>query len=126
MGQAAAKRFADAGASVFVLGRTFGSSQASAELSSHIAPLIYDVRSPVSVSSALESVLPHGSPEASIHTAGINTADAGPCSKKPPGDQPGNTPRQRMKDSGVGHRHMENPDTDLDHALKAIRSSGSP
>ncbi len=40
MGQAAAKRFADAGANVFALGRTLDSLKETADLSSRIIPLV--------------------------------------------------------------------------------------
>jgi NAD(P)-dependent dehydrogenase (short-subunit alcohol dehydrogenase family) len=75
MGRATAKRFADAGAETFVLGRTLGSLQATADLSSRITPLVCDVADSGSVSEALECVLHRGVPTALIHTAGINTPD---------------------------------------------------
>jgi NAD(P)-dependent dehydrogenase (short-subunit alcohol dehydrogenase family) len=75
MGQAVSKRFADAGARTFALGRTLASLQATAELSDNITPLVCDVADSASVSTALESILPHGPPDALIHTAGINTPD---------------------------------------------------
>ena len=75
MGQSAAKRFADAGANVFALGRTLDSLKETARLSGRITPLVCDVASPVSVSAALDSILQHGVPDVLIHTAGINTAD---------------------------------------------------
>jgi len=75
MGQAAAKRFADAGAKTFALGRTLESLHATAALSPNIVPLVCDVADSVSVSAALAAVLEHGVPDALIHTAGINTPD---------------------------------------------------
>ncbi len=75
MGQAAAKRFAEAGAKIFVLGRTVDSLEATANLSPNIIPLACDVSETAGVSSALATVMEHGVPDALIHTAGINTAD---------------------------------------------------
>lgn len=75
MGQAAAKRFADAGAKTFVFGRTLESLQESAALSPNIIPVVCDVADGVSVASAMAEVLKNGAPHALIHTAGINTPD---------------------------------------------------
>lgn len=75
MGQAAAKRFAEAGAKTFVFGRTLESLQECAALSPNIIPLVCDVADMASVTTALAEVLKYGSPFALIHTAGINTPD---------------------------------------------------
>ncbi len=75
MGQAAAQRFAKAGAKTFVFGRTLESLQATTALSPNIVPLICDVADTASIANALDTVLEHGAPDVLIHTAGINTAD---------------------------------------------------
>lgn len=75
MGQAAAKRFAEAGARTFVFGRTLESLQESAALSTNIVPVVCDVADSSSVATAMAEVLQHGVPFALIHTAGINTPD---------------------------------------------------
>ena len=75
MGQAAAKRFAEAGAKTFVFGRTLEPLQETAALSKNIHPVICDVADAPSVAAALNEVLKHGAPFALIHTAGINTPD---------------------------------------------------
>jgi NAD(P)-dependent dehydrogenase (short-subunit alcohol dehydrogenase family) len=75
MGQAAAKRFAEAGAKTFVFGRTLESLQECASLSSNIVPVVCDVADAASIGSAMEVVLTHGVPNVLIHTAGINTPD---------------------------------------------------
>ena len=75
MGQAAARRFAEAGAKTFVFGRTLESLQESAALSPNITPVVCDVADSGSVTSAMEVVLRSGPPDALIHTAGINTPD---------------------------------------------------
>ncbi len=75
MGQAAAKRFAEAGAVTFVFGRTLESLQETAGLSPSIRPVICDVADAASVSAAMAAVLKQGTPHALIHTAGINTPD---------------------------------------------------
>ena len=76
MGQAAAKRFAEAGAKTFVFGRTLESLQESAAISPLIVPVVCDVADAASVAAALETVLQQGgTPHALIHTAGINTPD---------------------------------------------------
>lgn len=75
MGQAAAKRFAEAGAKTFVFGRTVESLQATAALSPNIIPVACDVADVESVAAAMNIVLQHGVPFALIHTAGINTPD---------------------------------------------------
>lgn len=75
MGQAAAKRFADAGARTFVFGRTLDALQATADLSPNITPVVCDVADTNSVSAALDTVRRVGPPDLLIHTAGINTAD---------------------------------------------------
>jgi NAD(P)-dependent dehydrogenase (short-subunit alcohol dehydrogenase family) len=75
MGQAAAKRFAEAGAKTFVFGRTLESLQESASFSPNIVPVVCDVADAASIGSAMEVVLTHGVPNVLIHTAGINTPD---------------------------------------------------
>ena len=75
MGQAAAKRFADAGAKTFVLGRTLESLEETAALSENILAVPCDVADTASIETALKSILEHGAPDVLIHTAGINTAD---------------------------------------------------
>lgn len=75
MGQAAAKRFADAGAKIFVFGRTMESLQESAQASPNIVPVVCDVADAGSVRDAMEVVLKSGVPNVLVHTAGINTAD---------------------------------------------------
>ncbi|MEX2579404.1 MAG: SDR family oxidoreductase [Verrucomicrobiales bacterium] len=75
MGQAAARRFAEAGAKTFVFGRSLGSLQEAAALSPRIVPVVCDAADPKSVASAMETVLEEGAPHALIHTAGINTPD---------------------------------------------------
>ena len=72
MGQTAAKRFADAGAKTFVLGRTLASLEESASLSEKITPVVCDVSDAASVATAMEEI---GTPDTLIHTAGINTPD---------------------------------------------------
>lgn len=75
MGQAAAKRFADAGAKTFIFGRTLESLQETAALSKNILPVVCDVADTTSVTTAIGEVMKHGVPFALIHTAGINTPD---------------------------------------------------
>jgi NAD(P)-dependent dehydrogenase (short-subunit alcohol dehydrogenase family) len=75
MGQAAAKRFAEAGAKTFVFGRTLESLQESAAISPNIIPIVCDVADSASIVSGMAEVLKHGTPHALIHTAGINTPD---------------------------------------------------
>jgi NADP-dependent 3-hydroxy acid dehydrogenase YdfG len=75
MGQAAASRFAEAGATVFVFGRTLESLKESAALSAKIIPVVCDVADAASVAGAIETVLARGFPRLLIHTAGINTPD---------------------------------------------------
>lgn len=75
MGQAAAKRFAEAGAKTFVFGRTLESLEAAAAMSPNIVPVVCDVSDSGSITAALEEVLETGAPDLLIHTAGINTAD---------------------------------------------------
>ena len=75
MGQAAARRFAEAGAKTFVFGRTLESLDETASLSPLIVPVVCDVADSASVASALETVLRQGTPDVLIHTAGINTPD---------------------------------------------------
>ena len=72
MGQAAAKRFADAGATVYALGRTMASLEATAVYSDLITPIVCDVADPESVASAMATI---GTPDILVHTAGINTPD---------------------------------------------------
>jgi NAD(P)-dependent dehydrogenase (short-subunit alcohol dehydrogenase family) len=75
MGQAAARRFAEAGAHTFVFGRTMQSLEETAALSPRIRPVVCDVADSASVGTALGVVLQQGVPDALIHTAGINTPD---------------------------------------------------
>jgi NAD(P)-dependent dehydrogenase (short-subunit alcohol dehydrogenase family) len=75
MGRAAAKRFAEAGAQVFVLGRSLDSLQESAGEAAGIVPVVCDVAEASSVAGAMGRVLERGVPWALIHTAGINTSD---------------------------------------------------
>jgi NAD(P)-dependent dehydrogenase (short-subunit alcohol dehydrogenase family) len=75
MGQAAARRFAEAGAKTFVFGRTLESLQEAAGFSPLILPVVCDVADPASVAAAMDTVLQHGVPLALVHTAGINTPD---------------------------------------------------
>jgi NAD(P)-dependent dehydrogenase (short-subunit alcohol dehydrogenase family) len=75
MGQAAAKRFAEAGAKTFVFGRTLESLQECASFSPNIVPVVCDVADAASIGSAMEVVSKHGAPNVLIHTAGINTPD---------------------------------------------------
>jgi NADP-dependent 3-hydroxy acid dehydrogenase YdfG len=75
MGQAAAKRFAEAGAKTFVFGRSLDSLQEAASASARIVPIVCDVADVNSIANAMEVVLSHGTPDVLIHTAGINTAD---------------------------------------------------
>jgi NAD(P)-dependent dehydrogenase (short-subunit alcohol dehydrogenase family) len=75
MGQAAAKRFAEAGAQTFIFGRTLESLQEAAALSPRIVPVVCDVSDSISVGTAMAQVLAHGAPHVLIHTAGINTPD---------------------------------------------------
>ena len=75
MGQAAARRFAEAGAKTFVFGRTVASLEETAALSPRIVPVVCDVADPASVASAMEIVQAQGTPFALIHTAGINSPD---------------------------------------------------
>ena len=75
MGQAAAKRFAEAGAVTLVFGRTLDALRETASLSPNIHPVVCDVADPASVAVAMAEVLQHGPPFALIHTAGINTPD---------------------------------------------------
>ena len=75
MGQAAAIRFAGAGANTFVFGRTLESLSETAGHSPLITPVVCDVSDTESVSAAMENVLSHGVPDLLIHTAGVNTPD---------------------------------------------------
>lgn len=75
MGQAAARRFAEAGAKTFVFGRTLESLEETAALSPRIVPVVCDVADSASVAAAMPTVLAAGTPFALIHTAGINTPD---------------------------------------------------
>ncbi len=76
MGQAAAKRFAEAGANTFVLGRTLESLEESSGFSDNITPVVCDVADSASVADALATIHSAGGvPDALIHTAGINTPD---------------------------------------------------
>lgn len=75
MGQAAAQRFAEAGAKTFVLGRSVDSLKECASFSANIIPVICDVAEEASVASAMELILKEGTPDLLIHTAGVNTPD---------------------------------------------------
>ena len=75
MGQAAAQRFAAAGAKTFVLGRTWEALEAAAKRSEKVTPVLCDVADSTSVDTAMETILESGAPDALIHTAGINTPD---------------------------------------------------
>jgi NAD(P)-dependent dehydrogenase (short-subunit alcohol dehydrogenase family) len=75
MGRAAARRFDDAGATTFVLGRTMDALRETADGREAIRPLQCDVADAGSVAAALEKILAVGPPAALIHTAGINTGD---------------------------------------------------
>lgn len=75
MGRATARRFAEAGAKTFVLGRSLDSLQQCAADSELIVPVVCDVADTSSVASAMESILEAGVPTGLIHTAGINTPD---------------------------------------------------
>jgi NAD(P)-dependent dehydrogenase (short-subunit alcohol dehydrogenase family) len=75
MGQAAARRFANAGARVFVFGRTLASLEEACAGEENIAPVVCDVADPESVAKAVEKVSKAGVPFALVHTAGINTPD---------------------------------------------------
>ena len=77
MGQAAAKRFADAGATTFVLGRTLDSLQESANMSERITPIVCDVADSASVAEALATILQHGCPDVLVHTTPLNSWDCG-------------------------------------------------
>lgn len=75
MGQAAALRFAEAGAKTFVFGRTQGSLEETAKLSENIIPVVCDVADTESIQKAMVTVEETGAPDLLVHTAGINTAD---------------------------------------------------
>lgn len=75
MGQAAAKRFAEAGAKTFVFGRTSEALAETAQLSPRIIPVVCDVADTQSIATAMAEVLSHGTPDVLVHTAGINTPD---------------------------------------------------
>jgi NAD(P)-dependent dehydrogenase (short-subunit alcohol dehydrogenase family) len=75
MGRPAARLFAEAGARVFVFGRTLGALEETAALAPGITPLVCDTSDPASVGAAMEIVLAEGAPAALIHTAGVNTPD---------------------------------------------------
>ncbi|MEM7384183.1 MAG: SDR family oxidoreductase [Verrucomicrobiota bacterium] len=75
MGQSAARRFAEAGATAYVLGRTRESLDEAAAFSPKILPLVCDVADPTSIARAMETIEASGGPHALIHTAGINTPD---------------------------------------------------
>lgn len=75
MGQAAAKKFADAGAKTFIFGRTVAALEETAALSENIVPVPCDVSDTASIGAAMQTVLESGTPDVLVHTAGINTAD---------------------------------------------------
>ncbi len=106
MGRAAAKRFADAGARPYVLGRTLYALQASADLSPNITPVVCDVADTASVSAALEAVLQVGPPDLLIHTAGINTADRFMAHPDPSRIASGETWKSVMDVNVLGVVHM--------------------
>ncbi|MEM9015986.1 MAG: SDR family oxidoreductase [Verrucomicrobiota bacterium] len=75
MGAASAKKFAEAGSRVFILGRTVAALEETASSSERITPVACDVSDTVSIAAAMEMILEIGTPKVLIHTAGINTAD---------------------------------------------------
>ncbi|MCB1229571.1 MAG: SDR family oxidoreductase [Verrucomicrobiae bacterium] len=75
MGQAAARKFAEAGAKTFIFGRTLESLEETAAISPNVVPAVCDVADTGSIEAAMKTVLAAGAPDALIHTAGINTAD---------------------------------------------------
>jgi NAD(P)-dependent dehydrogenase (short-subunit alcohol dehydrogenase family) len=75
MGQAVSRLFAEAGATTFVFGRTIESLRETAKISPRIVPVCCDVADSESVKSAMAEVLLRGTPDALVHTAGINTPD---------------------------------------------------
>lgn len=75
MGQAAAQRFAAAGAETFIFGRTLESLEAVSRNSDRITPVVCDVADTASIAAAMEVVKSKGAPDVLVHTAGINTAD---------------------------------------------------
>lgn len=75
MGRAAARRFAEAGATTFVLGRTKETLDETASHSPLLIPLVCDVSNTESVATAMTHILEKGAPFALIHTAGINSPD---------------------------------------------------
>lgn len=106
MGQAAARRFALAGAKTFVFGRTVDSLQATAALSPNIIPIACDVACTSSVAAAMEVVLQHGTPFALIHTAGINTPDRFMAHADPARLASAETWKQVMEVNVLGVVHM--------------------
>ena len=83
MGQAAAVRFARAGARTFVLGRTQQALEETCSLAEGITPLACDVADSASVETAMATILQQGAPDVLIHTAGINTPDRFMAHKDP-------------------------------------------
>ncbi len=75
MGQAAARRFAKAGAQVFILGRTLTALEELSGSEPNIVPVVCDVADRASVAAAMAVVSKAGAPFALVHTAGINTPD---------------------------------------------------
>ncbi len=75
MGQAAARRFARAGARVYVFGRTLASLEEAAAGDANIVPVACDVADRDSVAAAVGQVAKAGAPFVLVHTAGINTPD---------------------------------------------------
>jgi NAD(P)-dependent dehydrogenase (short-subunit alcohol dehydrogenase family) len=75
MGHSTALKFAEAGARVFILGRTATALEQTAAAHPNITPLTCDVADPGSIQAALSHITQHGPPNILIHTAGINTPD---------------------------------------------------
>jgi len=106
MGQAAAERFASAGATVFVFGRTLASLEEAAARSPRILPVVCDVADPESVAAAMATVTAHGVPDALIHTAGINTPDRFMAHADPGKIADADTWRQVLEINVLGVVHM--------------------
>ncbi|MCP5541744.1 MAG: SDR family oxidoreductase [Akkermansiaceae bacterium] len=106
MGQAAAKRFADAGARTFVFGRTLESLRETAALSPNIVPVVCDVADPASVAEAMKVVREAGPPFALIHTAGVNTPDRFLSHADPSKEASAETWKKVMEINVLGVVHM--------------------